>query len=263
MIGMHALFTLSEESLKAASPHALEFGSHIHVAEGKIDGELCRKHHGIGLIERLQRHDLLGPKSLIIHGLHLNAEELRTLHGTKSWLVTNPESNANNQVGLLDLQDTTSTMPRLLLGTDGMSSDMIQSLKSAFLLQQQTYNHKQAGWLGTGQLLANNAALAADVFDDPQRGQLVPGGFADFAVWKYRPQEAFGPLTLLSDLVFGVSQSHVQHTVSHGRWLMRDGVVQTIDQDLLHLQYQQTQPDLWRRFHAQPAETHFLGNLAT
>jgi cytosine/adenosine deaminase-related metal-dependent hydrolase len=113
MVGVHAAFTVSDETLHAASDLAREFGVgvHIHVAEGPDDADAS-----------LRLKDLAQDNWLIIHGVHLR-EPLRGV------LVHNARSNMNNSVGYAKPQK--SSMP-VALGTDGIGADMPEEARVAF-----------------------------------------------------------------------------------------------------------------------------------
>ena len=113
MVGIHAAFTVSDETLHAAYDLASEFGVgvHIHVAEGPDDA---------GAAIRLR--DLARDNWLIIHGVHLE----EALRGT---LVHNPRSNMNNSVGYAR---PLRTKMSVALGTDGIGADMPEEARVAF-----------------------------------------------------------------------------------------------------------------------------------
>jgi len=113
MVGVHASFTVCDETLLAASELAKEFGVgvHIHVAEGPDDA---------GASERLR--SLAQDNWLIIHGVHLR----EPLPGV---LVHNPRSNMNNSVGYANPQRSSM---RVALGTDGIGADMPEEARVAF-----------------------------------------------------------------------------------------------------------------------------------
>ena len=69
MFGMHASFTLSDESLKKCVKEAekLNCGYHIHVAEGLADEEQCVEKHGKRIVERLNDFNILGEKTIAVH----------------------------------------------------------------------------------------------------------------------------------------------------------------------------------------------------
>ena len=62
MMGMHASFTISDETMELCQEHRPEgAGYHIHVAEGIEDLLHCQEHYGKRIVERLNDWDILGP----------------------------------------------------------------------------------------------------------------------------------------------------------------------------------------------------------
>ena len=113
MVGVHAAFTCSDETLNAASDLAKKHsvGVHIHVAEGVDDLQAGAR------LESLSQDNWL-----LVHGVHLD----RKLKGR---LVHNARSNMNNAVGYA--KPTTKTN-KVLLGTDGIGANMIEEARVAY-----------------------------------------------------------------------------------------------------------------------------------
>lgn len=114
MVGVHASFTCTDETLVAATDLAesLGVGVHIHVAEGPDDLDAGRR------LERLARDNWL-----LVHAVHLD----RRLKGT---VVHNPRSNMNNSVGY----GAPSSKPNtVVLGTDGIGADMLEEARLAYV----------------------------------------------------------------------------------------------------------------------------------
>ena len=114
MVGVHAAFTCSDETLDAAAGLArdLGVGIHIHVAEGVDD---------VAAGARLE--SLAADDWLIVHAVHLDRE----LPGT---LAHNPRSNMNNAVGYAD---PVRRPNRVVLGTDGIGADMLEEMRVAYV----------------------------------------------------------------------------------------------------------------------------------
>ena len=114
MVGVHASFTCTDETLEAAAELAesMNTGVHIHVAEGQDDKDAG---------SRLQ--DLANEKWLLIHAVHLD----RDLQGT---IVHNPRSNMNNSVGYANPVRFTNDVA---LGTDGIGADMLEEARLAYV----------------------------------------------------------------------------------------------------------------------------------
>ncbi len=108
LVGIHAAFTCTDETIQAAAALADEYdiGVHIHVAEGPGD---------INAPDRLA--GLTNDKWLLSHCVYLPTEN--DLRGT---ILHNPRSHLNNGVGYAD----PARFPnQVALGTDGIGANMI------------------------------------------------------------------------------------------------------------------------------------------
>ena len=114
MVGVHASFTCTDETLVAASELALKHntGVHIHVAESTDDS-----HAG----QRLQ--GLATDKWLLVHAVHIQEQ----LPGT---IAHNPRSNMNNGVGYARPAQWSNPV---ILGTDGIGADMLEEARLAYV----------------------------------------------------------------------------------------------------------------------------------
>jgi len=114
MVGVHASFTCTDETLDGAASLAesMNTGVHIHVAEGPDD-----KDSGARL------HNLAKDNWLLVHAVHLD----RYLPGT---IVHNPRSNMNNSVGYANPVRFSND---IALGTDGIGADMLEEARLAYV----------------------------------------------------------------------------------------------------------------------------------
>ncbi|MDM8538342.1 amidohydrolase family protein, partial [Desulfobacterales bacterium HSG17] len=136
-VGLHASFTVGDTCLEKAVALAQDCntGIHIHVAEDLSDQVHCQKFHNKRVIQRLYDAgslDLNG--SIFGHCIYLDEQEKKLLRNSKTWVAQNVESNLNNNVGLANVADYGE---RIMLGTDGMHSDLLRSAKAAFYLGQE------------------------------------------------------------------------------------------------------------------------------
>jgi len=113
-VGLHAAFTVSNETIRAAGKlcRELDVPLHVHVAEDAIDRD------GFA---RLVANDGIVPRSILAHGVHLKRDEVQRAERLGLWLVQNPRSNRANGVGYASVLRASS---RVALGTDGFPSDM-------------------------------------------------------------------------------------------------------------------------------------------
>lgn len=131
-VGLHASFTVSDEVLHKAVALARrhDTGVHIHVAEAASDQRHCLDVHGKTVTQRLMDAGALeSPRAILAHCIHISPEDKKILAASPCWIAQNTESNQNNNVGLGDYGYT----DRVMLGVDGMHSDMIRAAQSAYL----------------------------------------------------------------------------------------------------------------------------------
>ncbi len=240
MMGLHAAFTLNDETLAAVSRRLPRgAGIHVHAAEGVRDA---------GPLERLDRFGLLGPDALLAHGVHLTATELGRVAASGATLVHNPESNAHNGVGRLDLLAASEAGCRLGLGTDGMSSNVLRSLRAAFLGLRDVRRDPSSGFEVIPGLLGGNAAFARRAFAEPHLGQLVPGAPADIAVVDAPSPTPVATGNAFGHLVYAASEAPVRHTIARGRILMKDFELLSIDLQSVAAEARRLAPGVWSRF---------------
>lgn len=123
VVGLHASFTVSDDTIRRAGALCRELGTvlHVHLAEDAADVEDARRRGYAGPLERLAALDALPPGSILAHGVHLSPAETREASERGCWFVQNPRSNANNRVGY---PRALAGAARVALGTDGFRSDM-------------------------------------------------------------------------------------------------------------------------------------------
>lgn len=123
LVGLHAGFTVSDETILDAVALCRELSTalHVHVAEDAVDVTDARERGYAGIIDRLDRLGALIPGSIFAHGVHLTPAEVARVRDSGVWLVHNPRSNRGNGVGYArELVHS----ERVALGTDGYPADM-------------------------------------------------------------------------------------------------------------------------------------------
>jgi selenium-dependent xanthine dehydrogenase len=148
-VGLHASFTVSDDTIREAGDLCRSLGVrlHVHVAEDLCDVRDAQRRGHASPLQRLYALGGLVPGSIIAHGVHLTAADLRIVERQALWVVENPRSNQANGVG------HPSRLPaRVALGTDGFPSDMAAELAAA------------GG--GGARHVSGNRDLAAQLFPD-------------------------------------------------------------------------------------------------
>jgi len=249
--GLHASFTLSDESLEkaraAAEPLGLPF--HIHLSEGKEDPVDSLQKYGVRTAERLDRFGILSEGTLLAHGIQLSGAELELLSQRPASIIHNPRSNMNNAVGAAQVTTMLSRGIKVGIGTDGFGCDILGEMLTARLLAHHTSGDPTA--LGDDELLSilrHNYELAGRFFGLPF-GRLAEGYAADLVIWDYRPPTPLNRENLLSHLLFaGISEGLSPDTVFiAGRIRLRDGGFADVDELEIMAKARAAAEALWKR----------------
>ena len=248
--GLHAALTVSDETLEAsrAAVAGLGAGFHIHVAEDKADEDESLRKYGLRVVERLQKFDILGPRSIAVHCVHLDEFEKDILHETRTWVTHQPRSNMNNAVGLPDVAGMLRRGIKVALGNDGFSNNMFDEMKAAYLAHKHNQRNPQAMPGGDVWQMAydNNAALARVFFPKPI-GELSAGAFADIIFLDYAPPTPMSTGNLPWHVLFGVDGAHITHTIASGKVLMKDRQLTTLDEAAIMAKARELAVGVWKR----------------
>ena len=249
--GLHASLTLSESTLEAcrqAVPQGVGF--HIHVAEHEVDEYDSLAKSGVRVVDRLQRHGMLGPHSIIVHGVHVDAREVNLLAETGTWVTHQPRSNMNNGVGVAQVESMLRAGVNVCMGTDGFSSTMWEEWKTAYLLHK-AWNRDPRRMSGSDVIrigVYNNARLAGIFFPDAPLGVLAPGAYADLIFVDYHPHTPLTAENLPWQILFGFHESMVTTTIVAGKVLMRDRQLLSLDEAAIAAQARKLAPGVWERY---------------
>ena len=250
LIGAHASFTLSDESLSACADLAegLGTGVHIHVAEDLCDQADCTRKYRMRLIQRLADAGVLGPKTILGHCTHLDKPSLDTAREAGCWFAHNTRSNMNNAVGYAPVH---LMGKQVALGTDGIGADMFEEVKFAWFKARDGRNG-----LGIADIagLLTGAQNLASMLLDVRLGTLQPGSAADLMVLDYPTPTVVTPQNLYGHLIFGMSSQFVTDVMANGRWIVRNRRVVGVDEEKVRAEAQRVAAKVWRRFQKLPAK---------
>jgi putative selenium metabolism protein SsnA len=244
MVGAHASFTLSPETLHACVSLADEFdvGIHVHVAEDGVDERDSEARFGRRVIERLADAGALSDRSLLAHCVHVDDRETALIRETGAWVAHNARSNMNNRVGRAPVGRLGD---RVALGTDGIDGDMFAESRAAYWRGREDDPSITPSWV-LGRLAAG-AAFAGRAFDEPLFGRIEPGAPADLVVLDYDPPTPLTAENLAGHWMFGLSARDVRDVVVGGSVVVRDQRLVHMGEAELRAFSQATAQELWRR----------------
>lgn len=249
MLGLHASFTLGEETLKQVAELRQQLGVpvHIHVAEGEADVLDSQEKGFQGVVDRLDHYHIWQPGSLAIHGVHLQPGELEILRQNGVNLIHNPQSNMGNAVGMAPIHRALEQGLTVGLGTDGFTADLRAGLSLAPLLQSHERTHPSVGTREALALWEGNREIARQFFDD-RLGVLTPGAPSDIIVLDYQSPTPITEDNIGAHLLMGLPYSTVETTIVGGQMLMEDREVKVLDEEKVCYQCRQQAGDFWERF---------------
>ncbi len=220
IIGLHASFTLTDEQLDEISSRIDGAPIHIHVAEAADDIRITREISDMGIIERLEKHGLLTPNSLLVHCNLLDESEMRKLAELPLFVVHNIESAMNNALDIGNIHKMIALGMHVAAGTDGMSSNILKALRTSFLYTRQLNRNPDIGYAEFQSMLLESWRMKeAYGF---QLG-VNPGEKADLAVFDYIPVTPVHEGNLVGHLLFGVAESAARWVIKDRDILLDDG----------------------------------------
>ena len=240
LVGAHASFTLSDETLAACVE--LGAGLHIHAAEDLVDERDAETRCGVSVVQRLVEAGALDEHTLLAHGVHFGDREIELVSTAGATIAHNARSNMNNGIGRARVG---ALGPRVALGTDGIGSDMFEESRTAFFRLHDDGEGAGADWPLVR--LAESARLAGRIYGEPLLGTLVPGAPADLVVLDYAAPAPLDERSFAGHWVFGLAARHVRHVMVAGEWVVRDRRLARLDQDELARDAQSEAARLWRR----------------
>ena len=249
MVGAHASFTLSDETLEACVATAAEHGVgiHVHAAEDRADERDAETRFGLRVADRLARAGALDERTLLAHGVHLDDSEVALVRRAGASIAHNARSNMNNSIGRARIG---ALGPHVALGTDGIGSDMFEESRAAYFRLREDDLGGVPGWPLAP--LAESARLAGRVFDEPLLGTLEHGAPADLVVLDYDAPAPLDSGSFGGHWLFGLSARFVRDVMVAGEWAV-------LDRQLVHAEAREiaaaargTAERLWRRLEELP-----------
>lgn len=236
LVGLHASFTVDNDTLRKAVDlmDKYDSGIHIHVAEDGYDQKHCQENYDKRVVERMNDYGVLNSsKTILGHCLHINKNERKLIKNSNAWVVQNTESNLNNNVGYFD---ATGLGNRILLGTDGMHSDMIRSAQAAFFVGQgfDTINFVSA------------YERFRNVHKYLKQNNFKGDGENNLVVLNYDAPTEMNASNVLGHFIYGWSLKQVDHVISNGRLIVKDGVLQTVKEEEISKFTKEQAKRLWR-----------------
>jgi 5-methylthioadenosine/S-adenosylhomocysteine deaminase len=207
---------------------------HIHVAEGRYEGERTLREHGATPIRYLDRLGVLGPRMIGVHCVWLDDAEIGLMGTRGAALSYCPGSNMFLGDGITRVPEMLRAGVRIGLGTDGGCTNnrhsVLEEMRMTSLLQRvrlldgSAFPAEQAFALGT----RGGAAILG-----LETGRIAAGQLADLVAVDLGDPSLHPRTDLLKSVVYAMSARAITDTWVHGRRVVEDRRLVTVDQGAL------------------------------
>ncbi|MCB0036056.1 MAG: putative aminohydrolase SsnA [Anaerolineales bacterium] len=250
MMGLHASFTLDDESLEkaVAIAQSLNRGCHIHLLEDKVDETLSREKYGRGAVERLHHFGVLGDKSIVAHGIFLDDHGRELIADSDTIVVHQAQSNMNNAVGRADVFALLDKGVTVGLGTDGMTPDLRREIMTGFLMHKHHTADNNLGWVEYEQMALRNNPAIYQRLTGQMVGRIAAGYLADVILVDYYPPTSLTGDNFWGHFLFGLVDAAVNTTIINGRVVMHDKEIPHIDEAKLAAESRVVAARVWENY---------------
>jgi len=236
-VAPHSPYTVDAKTLLASRALATKYGVPvlIHVAETETElGSSKKTHSGLTPVGYLQSIGFFGPRTVINHGVWVNAADMKILKGHQVAVSHNPESNMKLASGIAPVPEYFANGITVALGTDGAASnndlDMFEAMRFAALLHKVKTGDPQAVPATAALEMATiNGARALGL--DKLIGSIEVGKRADLVIVATASARLTPMYDPVSHLVYAVHGDDVRTVMVNGRMLMRDRKMLTLDEN--------------------------------
>ncbi len=232
----HAPYTCSPDLFKRALGVCEQHGAPMitHLSESLQEVETVKERYGKSPVHHLDSLGALTPFLIADHCVHVTDEEMDLLAERGTRIAHNPESNMKLAVGIAPIPAMLKKGLTVGLGTDGCASNnnlnMFGEMDSAAKIHKVVHNDPTVMDARTVFAMATIEAAKTLGMGD-KTGSLEPGKLADIVVLDInRPHltPAYQPYSLL---VYAANGSEVTHSIIHGKLVMEQGALTTIDEE--------------------------------
>jgi 5-methylthioadenosine/S-adenosylhomocysteine deaminase len=234
-VAPHAMYTLDGPTLTAARTLAQKHGvpTLIHLAETSDETKTSQERYKMSPVAFLDSLGFLGAGVLAAHGVWVSDAEVTLLAARGVGVSHNPESNMKLASGTAPVPAYLEANAALGLGTDGAASnndlDMFEAMRMASFLHKLESRDPRVVSASEALMMATRGGARALGMEE-QIGSLEPGKRADLIVVDTSGARQTPLYDPISHLVYVARGADVQSTVVHGRVLMRNRQVLTLDE---------------------------------
>lgn len=240
-IGPHAPYSVDEALFHKVNRLADEYDLivHIHISETMDENNQIMQKYQLTPTKWLESMGVLDHKVLAAHSVHLTEADMELYAKYDVHASYNPVSNLKLVSGIMPLREMKQAGIQVSIGTDGSNSnnsmDLLGDLKTGVLIQKMKY--EDATFFSAAEAIKMATIEGARaLYMDQETGSLEVGKRADFISLDTRSPR-LTPLhrenldNIYASIVYSACGGDVKDTVVDGRWLVKDGIVMTMNEE--------------------------------
>lgn len=235
-------FSVTSELMKRSAELARQYGVHLHthLAETKDEEQFCQEKFGYRPVAYMQSVNWVGDDVWFAHSVHVSKEEIDVYAETGCGVAHCPSSNMRLASGLAPIWELLSAGVNVGIGVDGSasndSSHLLAEARQAMLLARiragvegASQSGSEAPILTARQTLEMATIGGAAVLGRTDIGSLEPGKCADFVAFNLKKLDFAGALHDPLAALFFCNPVKVDVNVIDGKYIVKDGELQTLD----------------------------------
>ncbi|WP_043932103.1 amidohydrolase family protein [Bacillus sp. EB01] len=211
-----------------------------HCMENQWRHDLIHQAYDKSSVELYEEKGLLDNKTVLYHGVHLSDRDIDLIANSGASVVHCPVSNLWSGAGAANISGMLQAGVNVCIGTDFGSTDIWEDMRTAYLLLKLNAGVGQFSAEDIFKMATVNGAKAYQL--EGEIGTIADGFKADLIFVKKDP--GLHPLintgtfsTYAHNLLMHGKDSLVHHVMVDGNWVMKDRVIQTIDEEKVRSDY--------------------------
>ncbi|QRN84959.1 amidohydrolase [Clostridia bacterium] len=230
------IWDLSEEGYRQCRTVADKYKIPItmHVLETEDDNKFAQDVYGLNTIPFLEKTGVLGPDFIAVHCVDMSDEDFDIFKKHDIKVSHNPVSNMILASGVAPIPRMQKEGLTISLATDGSASndtqDMIEVIKTSALIHKCVLRDPEV--MSASEVLemaSLGGAKAIGRQDD--LGAIEEGKVADFWLMNPMTSRCVPVADPVAALVYHSTQQNVDSTVVAGKVILKEGKIQTVDEE--------------------------------
>ena len=218
-------------------------GIHIHVAENSAELKQQMEKYKKSPIEVLHQFGLLGSKSLLVHCVQVNDDDMNIISNSRANVVHCPSSNLKLASGICDVTALLEKKINVTIGVDGAACnnnlDIFRDMRLAALLAKISKRSERMPTISAKDILHMVTIGGAKALGlDDKIGSIEKGKKADITIVNLRKLETVPIFNILDSLVYSAGGHNVETVIINGKIVLRNRQISTIDESNLILKSQ-------------------------